>query len=248
MANQSHKAHLIVATVSPSNNNTVHIATYNDGSGHGASHSEKVAPHLHEDTEFSFTGKLDKISGTFADLNTGRGKPILMYEGNDKLGIIHLDGNNQPIDDRTFTDSQDLKIYGSRANDYLEGGAANDALYGGKGNDTLIGGQGNDFLLGGQGDDLLTGGAGKDMFELAGQLVVDRSNGQTSFTGGFDTIADFNVTDDLILLPVRATFNDISLQNIGLNGVLKLKNSGLAIAQLNDAQASSLSSANFSVF
>lgn len=246
LAKQSHKANLIVATESPSNDNQVHIATYNDGEGHGASHSQKVAPHLHKDTEFSFSGKLDKVSGTFADLSTGRGKPILMYEGNDKLGMIHLDGNNKPIDNGTFTQSQDLKLYGSLANNYFEGGAGNDALYGGKGNDTLIGEKGNDFLLGGQGDDLLTGGTGTDMFELAGQLVVDRSNGQTSFTGGFDTITDFNLKEeDVIHLPKGVSFNDISLQDVAGNVLLKLKNNGLAIAQLNNVTDSSLSSKNF---
>lgn len=252
LAKQSHQANLIVATDSPSNNNQVHIASYTNGEGHGASHSEKVAPHFHRATEFndfSINKKLDQISGSFADLSTGRGKPILMYEGNDKLELLHLDENNQPMfDDGSFSEGRDITLYGSQEHNYLQGGAGNDALYGGKGNDTLIGGQGNDFLLGGQGDDLLTGGAGKDMFELAGKLVIDRSNGQTSFTGGFDTLADFNVKDDLIQLPTGVSFGDISLQDVAGNVLLKLTNSGIAIAQLNGLEASSLSSPNFSVF
>jgi len=105
----------------------------------------------------------------------------------------------------------------------------------------------NDFLSGGLEDDLLIGGAGTDMFEISGQVVVDRNTGQKSFKGGFDTIADFNPNEDLIQLPNGVSFGDLSLEDVAGNLLLKLKSNGLAIAQLNNVTASSLSSEKFNI-
>ncbi len=79
-------------------------------------------------------------------------------------------------------------IYGTAGNDYLVGTDQNDQIYGGPGNDTLIGGAGNDRLEGGLGDDILTGGLGRDTF------VLYYSG------GGIDTIKDFNVYEDRIVV------------------------------------------------
>ena len=58
-------------------------------------------------------------------------------------------------------------IYGSAANDTLDGGPADDLIYGLGGDDVLLGGAGNDSLRGNNGADALNGGAGDD--DLAGE-------------------------------------------------------------------------------
>jgi hypothetical protein len=81
-------------------------------------------------------------------------------------------------------------IYGSTANNVLDGGVGNDFLAGLGGKDTLDGGPGDDHLVGGGGKDRLTGGVGADTFHYltlsdsgitTRDLIVD-------FEPGFDTI------------------------------------------------------------
>lgn len=82
-------------------------------------------------------------------------------------------------------------------------------LSGGKGADILIGGSGNDFVLGGRGADVLTGGAGSDMF-FFGQAIEDfftnyalpngNAPGDDAALVGVDTITDFTVGEDKIVL------------------------------------------------
>ncbi len=67
---------------------------------------------------------------------------------------------------------------------------SNDRMYGGSGNDRMWGQAGNDKLFGGLGKDFLAGGSGKDSF------VFDTKLGSTNV----DTIDDFSVKDDTILL------------------------------------------------
>jgi Ca2+-binding RTX toxin-like protein len=76
-------------------------------------------------------------------------------------------------------------LAGKSGNDKIEGGDGDDVLKGDFGNDTLIGGAGNDKLYGGYGKDLLTGGNGQDNFYLS---------------RGTDTITDFNVLEDLLVI------------------------------------------------
>lgn len=122
----------------------------------------------------------------------GNGNDILYGDrGNDTL----LGGNGNDI------------MYGGDGNDYLDGGNGDDTLYGGDGNDTLIGGNGDDLLVGGKGYDLLTGGNGRDRFYLS-----------DTRTGEFDTITDFKVGQDTIL---------ISQSEFGLNQALGTLDPGL---------------------
>jgi ELWxxDGT repeat protein len=106
-------------------------------------------------------------------------------------------------------------LSGGDGNDWLSGLGGNDRLVGGHGNDTLDGGTGDDTLIGGRGFDYLIGGAGKDSFQLSRPLV-----------GDFDTIADFSVDDDKILIS-KAEFGltqglgvlDASLFRLGTSAV-----------------------------
>ena len=58
-------------------------------------------------------------------------------------------------------------IYGTDADNYINGLAGNDKIYGENGNDTLIGGTGNDYLVGGNGSDtyFFEGSWGKDSID-----------------------------------------------------------------------------------
>ncbi|MEH2291539.1 MAG: hypothetical protein V7K79_29845, partial [Nostoc sp.] len=96
-------------------------------------------------------------------------------------------------------------LIGNTGANILSGGDGNDSLFGNSGNDTLFGGAGDDLLASGVGRDVLTGGTGQDRFDLAG-----------SRTGGYDTIADFTVGDDTILVS-KKEFALSQSQNTTLN-------------------------------
>jgi Ca2+-binding RTX toxin-like protein len=82
-------------------------------------------------------------------------------------------------------------LEGSRYADILTGDGSANSLEGGDANDRLNGGDGNDVLVGGDGKDVLTGGAGADQF------LFDVAPNAAS---NLDTIRDFNVADDTIVL------------------------------------------------
>ena len=97
-------------------------------------------------------------------------------------------------------------LYGSAGNDTLLGDAGTDTLDGGSGHDTLVGGDGNDSLVGGTGNDTIEGGAGDDwLFGSLSDFAARASLGDAdrfifSFGDGNDTIADFDVGEDIIEL------------------------------------------------
>ena len=126
--------------------------------------------------EVTVTGRFDtetRVGGNGNDvIITGNGEDFL-YGGN---GNDTLSGNG----------GHDV-LSGDNGNDTLYGGAGNDVLYGGNGNDYLDGGAGRDNLFGGNGNDRMSGGAGADSFWFARG-------------GGNDTILDFNVAEDRLVL------------------------------------------------
>jgi len=109
-------------------------------------------------------------------------------------------------------------ITGNSGNNTLDGGSGNDKLSGGSGIDKLIGGSGNDTLTGGAGSDLLTGGTGKDNFVF---------NTTPSASTNVDTIADFNVTDDRIILE-NAIFKTVGAAGALLSSAFASNSTGLA--------------------
>jgi Ca2+-binding RTX toxin-like protein len=80
------------------------------------------------------------------------------------------------------------EIKGTSNSEQLIGTNSDDEITGFQGRDTLIGGAGNDILIGGLDGDRLIGGEGSDRF------VFD------SFEERTDTIADFNVNEDMLVL------------------------------------------------
>jgi len=93
-------------------------------------------------------------------------------------------------------------LYGKDGDDLLEGRPGIDHLFGGAGDDTLRGGQGRDRLNSGPGDDVLTGGASIDRF------IFNTNQAYSQEDLGQDTITDFDVERDIILLD-RTTFTAI---------------------------------------
>jgi predicted extracellular nuclease len=100
-------------------------------------------------------------------------------------------------------------LNGGLGNDKLDGGDGNDVLFGDLGNDTLWGGAGNDVLFGGLGDDTLYGGAGADTFHFG------RAEGN-------DLVADFNTTDDRIILDDGITIRSTKLSDVNRDGIKDL--------------------------
>ena len=93
-------------------------------------------------------------------------------------------------------------LYGKDGDDILQGRRGFDHLFGGAGDDTLRGGQGRDRLNSGPGNDEMTGGAGIDRF------IFNTNEAYSQDDLGRDTITDFDVERDIILLD-RTTFTAI---------------------------------------
>lgn len=91
-----------------------------------------------------------------------------------------------------------LAVQAGEGNDTIIGGARKDYLNGGFDNDHIIGGRGGDFLIGDFGQDVLEGGHGKDKFVFASDDHAD-------------TIVDFSVAKDMILLDIDrfSTIGDV---------------------------------------
>ena len=124
----------------------------------------------------------DTLIDTDASVSGGEGTDILIadYSAKDYGAGIHLGYlGEDTIRERlhgtkvlTFDSVEQLNITGTQYSDYFIGGAGNDSLNGGNGNDQLSGGDGAD------------------------QFLFSTALGATNI----DTIADFNVSNDIIAL------------------------------------------------
>ncbi|TAE03193.1 MAG: hypothetical protein EAZ96_13700 [Oscillatoriales cyanobacterium] len=170
----------------------------------------------------------DRITGTDGDdiLTGDSANNVLMgMKGNDSL------------DGGAGNDS----LFGGKDSDILLGGNGDDALFGGRGADSLNGGDGNDILLGGKGDDALFGGLGSD--SLTGGNGND--NFLLSTNSGIDTITDFEVGKDLLVLGSGLTFSQLSITQENSSTLIRLSATGEILASLNGVTASAIGVATF---
>jgi Ca2+-binding RTX toxin-like protein len=162
-------------------------------------------------------------------------------------------------DDILSGDSANNVLMGMRGNDALDGGLGNDTIFGGKGSDTLLGSSGddalfagrgadilngddgNDILYGGKGDDLLTGGLGIDT--LIGGMGVDKF--LLSTNSGTDTITDFEVGKDLLVLGNGLSFSQLTIAQDSGATLIRFAQTGEILASITGVSASSISAENF---
>lgn len=88
------------------------------------------------------------------------------------LGVGHIDGTGNELDNRIYGNVGNNWLDGKGGYDVIDGGAGNDTIVGGDDENSLSGGVGNDSLLGGG---WLDGGAGNDI--LTGWTSDDNLSG-----------------------------------------------------------------------
>ncbi|MCA0920672.1 calcium-binding protein [Pseudooceanicola nanhaiensis] len=156
----------------------------------------------------------------------------LDFEGGDGDEIFEGGVSDDVADGGAGADA----LFGSAGEDTLDGGEGDDLLNGGSGDDVLNGGAGADLLIGASGDDIMTGGTGADTF------VFSTSDGAAF---GQDTIADFDVFEDVIdLLGLNsvASIADLDIRQEGADAVVAIGEDSIT---LQGVDAGTLGSGNF---
>jgi serralysin len=180
---------------------------------------------------FSFLGLINLALTALNPINPnllvgdGLNNFALASQGNDS---VFGEGGN----DTLFGGQSNDLILGGRNDDLLFGDRGADTIYGGRGNDTLLGGNGDDFLGGDFGVNILTGGGGSDRF------VIQPSR-------GIDTVLDFNMGEDFLELADGLQFSDISLEQNGLNTLVRSNSDGQSLMFLNNVIARTIGLSDF---
>lgn len=145
-------------------------------------------------------------------------------------------------------------MFGTRAEDVLNGGHANDIIFGLIGNDELFGNEGNDWLIGGRGNDLLDGGPGHDkvfggrgdddLVYSAAENAANSACGPGNFYDGgkgHDTLHLILTADEMANPDVQAdiaAFQDFLANNHGgcghHYGVFKFSSLDLAVRSIEE--------------
>lgn len=250
---------LFAKTISQTINGEIPQPTFNELGGtsdsdylFGTKTDDNIDGFAGNDLMLGFAGN-DRIEGWEGDdwLWGNQGNDIL-HGGSDRDSLWGGQG-----DDLLFGGTGDDKLWGNQGkdiligssdrdslwggldDDYLLGGDGDDKLRGDWGNDTLHGGSGNDFISGGTGDDFLNGGTGTDT--LIGNGGSDLF--ELTLNNGTDTIQDFQVEDDLILLSGSLTFEELSFSN----NQISVTATGESLATLVGVDTTTFSEANFVV-
>ncbi len=123
----------------------------------------------------------------------------------------------------------------------LIGTPGNDGILGNNEANRILAGQGADAITGARGADVLTGGLGTDAFAYA------RGDGGTTQATA-DTITDFKDGEDLIALGAGLTFEDLQIQVVGADSLIRIADTGEILATLIGIAPSALTSADFTLF
>ncbi|WP_407334053.1 hypothetical protein [Enterovibrio sp. 27052020O] len=223
------------------------------------------------DTLYGDVGN-DILNGDAGDdrLYGGKGNDVQFGgDGDDKLwGDVGTDtlsgGDGQDLiyggvgNDVVKGGDGDDTLYGSDGNDVVFGDNGKDKLYGGSGNDTLDGGDDDDRLNGGSGDDLLFGGKGNDNLsgssgsdtvyggEGTNTLTLGSGNNVVVYDGkGNDTVTDFSVRDDKIVVPKALGLLSFEFLDLSQDGDDTLLSVGDNVLRLENIAFSTLSDDNF---
>ncbi|MEG3997409.1 MULTISPECIES: FG-GAP-like repeat-containing protein [unclassified Microcoleus] len=182
------------------------------------------------------------VSGD-ADLGSNSPNAIIGTNGDDILTgnsgndvLMGMRGNDS-LDGSLGNDS----VFGGKGSDTILGSSGDDALFGNRGADILNGDDGNDMLYGGKGDDLLNGGLGIDT--LIGGMGVDKF--LLSTNSGTDTITDFEIGKDLLVLGNGLTFSQLTIAQDSGATLIRFAQTGEILASLGGVSASSIGAANF---
>lgn len=215
----------IFANIDP----TLSINTVSDIGVHG-DHGDHSDHDNHDNTDSSHS----------SDLTLGTDNPETMNGTTEDDRIASFNG-----DDQIFGLKGSDFIWGGYGSDLIEGGDREDEVYGGPDNDILRGNAGHDRIFGGTEDDQLFGDTGNDL--LRGSLGNDTLTGGERIDyfilargEGTDTITDFVVNVDKLLLANGLVVEALSINQSGENTLIEFNNETLAI--LNNVNASEIDS------
>jgi phospholipase/lecithinase/hemolysin len=125
-------------------------------------------------------------------------------------------------------------LLGGNGNDFIRAGNGDDSLDGQRGQDRLNGDAGNDILVGGRGEDTLIGGPGSDRFVATPGNQVD-------------TIIDFEVGVDTILLSGGLTYFDLSITQSGNDTLVSVTDTNETLLRVRNVSASNLTRSDFEI-
>ena len=179
---------------------------------HGDSHSES------SDELIAGTDLEDGLQGTDrSDRINGFNGDDWIYGGLGDDSVWGGRGHDWLIgDDPNCAEGGNDMLYGGPGRDVIYGHVGDDMLYGGTEDDFMVGGEGDDILRGSLGYDDLTGGEGADKFVLVRGEVTD-------------TIHDFEIDSDTIVLYGGLTLEDISITQSSGDTMLDANDETLAV-------------------
>ncbi len=176
----------------------------------GGSRSETLNGRDNIDDIIKGQGGNDTVRGRGGNdtLNGGTGNDKVYGDGDDDRvngdsGHDYVSGgagndwvSGSAGNDRVYGSSGSDRVYGSSGHDTVDGGSGNDWVYGDSGKDRVYGGTGDDVVNGGSGNDRLYGNSGSDAFVFNSRLGTASTDRKVNF----DTITDFSVRSDSLLL------------------------------------------------